>query len=117
MEAQAGLPPDHKMSDCEEESEDVAVSPVPSCLSMKNDDSKENPPNINHEPRPLDAKGQYSRQRAESPAPSCLSMKSDFSKEAPPYFSNEPGPSDSNVENNPEQVLDFRQQMVVCRTF
>ncbi|XP_033988614.1 NACHT, LRR and PYD domains-containing protein 6-like isoform X2 [Trematomus bernacchii] len=95
MEAQAGLPPDHKMSDCEEESEDVAVSPVPSCLSMKSDDSKENPPNINNEPRPLDTKGQYSRERAESPAPSCLSMISDFSKEAPPYFSNEPGPSDA----------------------
>ena len=50
------LPPDHTMSDCEEESEDVAVSPVPSCLSMKSDDSKENPPNINNEPRPLDTK-------------------------------------------------------------
>ncbi|XP_034064298.1 NACHT, LRR and PYD domains-containing protein 12-like isoform X7 [Gymnodraco acuticeps] len=104
MEAQAGLPPDHQMSDCEEESEDVAVSPVPSCLSMNSDDSKENPPYINNEPRPLDTKGQYSRQRAESPAPSCLSMKSDFSKEAPPYFNNEPGPSDSKGLYNRERA-------------
>uniref|UniRef100_UPI003AADA70B protein NLRC3-like n=1 Tax=Centroberyx gerrardi TaxID=166262 RepID=UPI003AADA70B len=83
------------MSVCEEEEEGRAESPAPSCLSMKTDRSKDNPPVFSNEPGPSDTKGQYHRQRAESPAPSCLSMKSDRSKGEPLDFSNEPGPSDT----------------------
>ncbi|KAM9337661.1 protein NLRC3-like [Symphorus nematophorus] len=67
-----------------------AASPASSCLSMKSDFSKEEPPFFSSEPGPSDTK-----QRAASPASSCLSMKSDFSKEEPPFFSSEPGPSDT----------------------
>ncbi|XP_071402860.1 NLR family CARD domain-containing protein 3-like isoform X4 [Centroberyx affinis] len=87
-----------KMSVCVEEEEGRAESPLPSCLSMKSDWSKGNPPEFSNEPGPSDTKGQYHRQRAESPVPSCLSMKSDRSKDNPPNFSNEPGPSDTKIQ-------------------
>ncbi|XP_034087799.1 NLR family CARD domain-containing protein 3-like isoform X4 [Gymnodraco acuticeps] len=67
-----------------------AESPVPSCVSMKSDRSKDEPMHFSNEPRPSDTK-----QRAESPVPSCLSMKSDRSKDEPMRFSNEPRPSDT----------------------
>ncbi|KAK5928467.1 hypothetical protein CgunFtcFv8_013527 [Champsocephalus gunnari] len=67
-----------------------AESPVPSCVSMKSDRSKDEPMHFSKEPRPSDTK-----QRAESPVPSCVSMKSDRSKWEPIYFSNDPGPSDT----------------------
>ncbi|XP_034069739.1 protein NLRC3-like isoform X9 [Gymnodraco acuticeps] len=76
------------MSDLKDEEEDT--SPVPSCLSLKSDRSKDRPPNFSNEPGPSDTK-----QRAESPVPSCLSLKSDWSKQEPIYFSKEPGPSDT----------------------
>ncbi|XP_034065795.1 NLR family CARD domain-containing protein 3-like isoform X3 [Gymnodraco acuticeps] len=66
-----------------------AESPVPSCVSMKSDRSKDEPISFSNEPRPSDTKW-----RAESPVPSCLSMKSDWSKDDPPVFSNKPGPPD-----------------------
>ncbi|XP_078019926.1 protein NLRC3-like isoform X20 [Epinephelus lanceolatus] len=69
---------------------DRSDSPVSSCLSMKSDWSKHDPPYFSNEPGPSDTK-----QRAESPVSSCLSMKSDRSKFNPPLFSNEPGPSDT----------------------
>ncbi|KAI4802167.1 hypothetical protein KUCAC02_020021, partial [Chaenocephalus aceratus] len=67
-----------------------AESPVPSCLSMKSDWSKEEPMYFSKEPGPSDTKW-----RAESPFSSCQSMKSDSSKDHPPVFSNEPGPPDT----------------------
>ncbi|XP_034069741.1 protein NLRC3-like isoform X11 [Gymnodraco acuticeps] len=76
------------MSDLKDEEEDT--SPVPSCLSLKSDRSKDRPPNFSNEPGPSDTK-----QRAESPVPSCLSLKSDRSKDFPLNFSKEPGPSDT----------------------
>ncbi|XP_037613557.1 NACHT, LRR and PYD domains-containing protein 12-like [Sebastes umbrosus] len=82
------------MSDCVEEEEDRAEPPVSGCLSMKSDQSKDDPLTFSNEPGPSESKVQF-RQRAESPVPSCLSMKSDWSKEDPPDFSNEPGPSDT----------------------
>ncbi|XP_051249274.1 NACHT, LRR and PYD domains-containing protein 12-like isoform X11 [Dicentrarchus labrax] len=42
------------MSDCVEEEEDRAVSPMSSCLSMKSDRSKDFPPNFSNEPEPSD---------------------------------------------------------------
>ncbi|XP_073344199.1 protein NLRC3-like [Pagrus major] len=83
-----------KMSDCVEEEEDGAESPVSSCLSMKSDWSKEFPPDFSTEPGPSDTH-QYHRRREESSVSSCLSMKSDWSKEFPLDFSTEPGPSDT----------------------
>ncbi|XP_034069730.1 protein NLRC3-like isoform X1 [Gymnodraco acuticeps] len=79
------------MSDLKDEEEDT--SPVPSCLSLKSDRSKDRPPNFSNEPGPSDTK-----QRAESPVPSCLSLKSDRSKDFPLNFSKEPGPSDTKLE-------------------
>ncbi|XP_051282524.1 protein NLRC3-like isoform X7 [Dicentrarchus labrax] len=86
---------DQKMSVCVEEEEDRAESPVSSCLSMKSDRSKPEPPDFSNEPGPSDQQVQSNRQRAESPVSSCLSMKSDCSKHLPPLFSNDPGPSDA----------------------
>ncbi|XP_071059791.1 protein NLRC3-like [Pseudochaenichthys georgianus] len=76
------------MSGLKDEEEDT--SSVSSCLSLKSDGSKGEPPDFSKEPGPSDTK-----QRAESPVPSCLSLKSDRSIGEPPYFSNEPGPSDT----------------------
>ncbi|XP_030606068.1 NLR family CARD domain-containing protein 3-like [Archocentrus centrarchus] len=73
-----------------EEEEGRAESPGSSCLSMKNDRSKDPPPDFSNEPS--DTKGQQHRHTAESSVSSCLSMKSDDSKGLPPFFSNEPGP-------------------------
>ncbi|XP_051244474.1 NACHT, LRR and PYD domains-containing protein 3 isoform X5 [Dicentrarchus labrax] len=92
------LTADQKMSVCVEEDEDRAESPVSSCLSMKSDFSKDEPPFFSNEPRPSDTQVQFIRQRAESPVSSCLSMKSDFSKDEPPFFSNEPRHSDTQVQ-------------------
>ncbi|XP_076617164.1 NACHT, LRR and PYD domains-containing protein 3-like isoform X4 [Chaetodon auriga] len=83
------------MSVCVEEEEDRAECPVSSCLSMKSDRSKGEPPLFSDEPGPSDSKVEDSRQRAECPVSSCLSMKSDRSKDQPPNLRNEPGPSDS----------------------
>ncbi|XP_051266365.1 NACHT, LRR and PYD domains-containing protein 12-like isoform X26 [Dicentrarchus labrax] len=44
------------MSVCVEEEEDRAESPVSSCLSMKSDYSKDEPPFFSNEPRPSDTK-------------------------------------------------------------
>ncbi|XP_037639691.1 uncharacterized protein LOC119496458 isoform X2 [Sebastes umbrosus] len=88
------------MSDSVEEEEDGAESPVAGCLSMKSDQSEDDPPLFSNEPEPSESKVQ-SRPRAESPTPSCLSMKSDWSMEKPPEFSNEPGPSDTKVQSRP----------------
>ncbi|GLD69893.1 protein NLRC3-like isoform X1, partial [Lates japonicus] len=74
------------MNGLEKEDEQVSGS---SCLSMKSDWSKPEPPDFSNGPGPSDRK-----RRAESPGSSCLSMKSDRSKPEPPDFSNEPGPSD-----------------------
>uniref|UniRef100_UPI0037E8FB61 protein NLRC3-like n=1 Tax=Semicossyphus pulcher TaxID=241346 RepID=UPI0037E8FB61 len=83
------------MSVCVEEEEDRADSVVSSCLSLKSDRSKGDPPLFSNEPGPSDTKVQPNRQRAESAVSSCLSLKSDRSKGDPPLFSNEPGPSDT----------------------
>ncbi|XP_070841983.1 protein NLRC3-like [Chaetodon trifascialis] len=83
------------MSVCVEEEEDRAESPVSSCLSLKSDQSKDQPPAFSNEPGPSDSKAEDSRQRAECPVSSCLSLKSGRSKNHPPAFSDEPGPSDS----------------------
>ncbi|XP_071373157.1 protein NLRC3-like isoform X2 [Centroberyx affinis] len=103
------------MSVCVEEEEGRAESPVPSCLSMKSDCSKESPLNFSNEPGPSDTKGQYHRQRAESPVPSCLSMKSDWSRASPLNFSNEPGPSDTKEKKRTLGVV--KQQLSCCSLF
>ncbi|XP_026148505.1 NACHT, LRR and PYD domains-containing protein 3-like [Mastacembelus armatus] len=77
------------MSLCGGEEEERPGSPGSSCLSMKKDRSKENPPDFSPEPGPSNPK-----QRPDSPRSSCLSMKSDRSKDLPHNFSPEPGPSD-----------------------
>ena len=44
------------MSDCVEEEEDTAESLESSCLSMKSDRSKDDPPLFSNEPGPPDTK-------------------------------------------------------------
>ncbi|KAI3369444.1 hypothetical protein L3Q82_007484 [Scortum barcoo] len=85
------LTSDQKMSNLEEE-EDRSESAGSSCLSLKSDRSKLEPPNFSNEPEPSDSKFQPNRRRSESPGSSCLSLKSDRSKHEPPDFSNEPEP-------------------------
>ncbi|XP_073323716.1 protein NLRC3-like [Pagrus major] len=87
-----------------EEKEDRAESPGSSCVSMKSDWSKDEPPAFRNEPGPSDTKVQSNRQRAESPVSSCVSMKSDWSKDEPPAFRNEPGPSDTKVQSNRQRA-------------
>uniref|UniRef100_A0A8D3BVJ6 Uncharacterized protein n=1 Tax=Scophthalmus maximus TaxID=52904 RepID=A0A8D3BVJ6_SCOMX len=83
-----------KMSDLEED-EDRTESPVSSCVSMKSDRSKDEPPDFSPEPGPS-----HSEQRSEFPVSSCVSMKSDRSKGRPPNFSREPGPSHSEEKRS-----------------
>ncbi|XP_038586131.1 NLR family CARD domain-containing protein 3-like [Micropterus salmoides] len=92
------------MSVCVEEKEDRAESAGSSSLSMKSDQSTDNPPDFSKEPGPSDTKVQSSRQRAESAGSSCLSLKSYRSHRKPPDFSNEPGPSDTKVQSNRQRA-------------
>ncbi|XP_069371068.1 NACHT, LRR and PYD domains-containing protein 12-like isoform X3 [Paralichthys olivaceus] len=75
------------------EEEDRAESPEFSCVSLKSDQSKDEPLYFSNEPGPSHTKGEDHRLRAESPEFSCVSLKSDWSKGQPLNFSNEPGPS------------------------
>ncbi|XP_074483960.1 protein NLRC3-like [Sebastes fasciatus] len=99
------------MIDCVEEEEDGAESLVSGCLSMKSDQSKEEPLHFSNEPGPSESKVQY-RPRAESPVPSCLSMKSDQSKEPPLLFSNEPGHSDTKKRKRSD--VSVEEQLSGC---
>nr|XP_046253074.1 NACHT, LRR and PYD domains-containing protein 3-like isoform X2 [Scatophagus argus] len=83
------------MSVCGKVEEARATSPVPSCLSLKSDQSKDIPLafrnkqglfNTKPEIRWRDEEG-----TEESVASSCLSLKSDQSRDIPLTFSNEPG--------------------------
>ncbi|XP_074483069.1 protein NLRC3-like isoform X6 [Sebastes fasciatus] len=100
------------MIDCVEEEEDRAESLVSGCLSMKSDQSKDDPPDFSNEPGPSESKVQ-SRQRAESPVPSCLSMKSDRSMWEPLSFSNEPGPSDTKKRSD----VSVEDQLSCCAVY
>ncbi|XP_061569776.1 NACHT, LRR and PYD domains-containing protein 12-like isoform X5 [Cololabis saira] len=84
-----------KMDDCVKKEEERPESPGSICLSMKSDQSKDEPLKFSKEPGPSDTKGRYRSQRPESPGSSCLSIKSDWSKDQPSTFSKEPGPSDT----------------------
>ncbi|XP_062265644.1 NACHT, LRR and PYD domains-containing protein 12-like isoform X2 [Platichthys flesus] len=83
-----------------EEEEDRAESPGSSCLSLKSDWSRHEPPFFSNEPGPSHTEGQDHRLRAESPGSSCLSLKSDWSRHEPPFFSNEPGPSHTEGQDH-----------------
>ncbi|XP_044044688.1 protein NLRC3-like [Siniperca chuatsi] len=104
------------MSVCVEEEEDRAESPGSSCLSLKSDRSKHDPPNFSNEPGPSDTKVKSNRQRAESPGSSCLSLKSDQSRHDPPNFSNEPGPSDTKErKRSPVSVEEQPSCCALCQ--
>ncbi|XP_062397014.1 protein NLRC3-like [Sardina pilchardus] len=75
-----------------------AVSPVPSCMSMKSDWSMEHPNNFSSGPPQSDQKPQT--HRPVSPVPSCVSMKSDWSMEHPNNFSSGPPLSDPNPQTH-----------------
>uniref|UniRef100_A0A3Q3ELZ9 NACHT domain-containing protein n=1 Tax=Labrus bergylta TaxID=56723 RepID=A0A3Q3ELZ9_9LABR len=98
------LTSDQNMDVCLEDEEDRAESPVPSCLSMKSDLSKDENPYFSKEPGPSDTKLTSDQNMdvcledkedgAESPVPSCLSLK----------FKNEPLPSDIKVESRRQRA-------------
>ncbi|XP_067341622.1 NACHT, LRR and PYD domains-containing protein 12-like isoform X2 [Channa argus] len=94
------------------EEEDRAESAGPTCLSMKSNWSKHDPPEFSSEPGPSDTKAQYHRRRAEPAGPSCLSMKSDWSKHDPPDLSSEPGPSDT--KNRKRTHVSVEEQLSRC---
>ncbi|XP_063051905.1 E3 ubiquitin/ISG15 ligase TRIM25-like [Engraulis encrasicolus] len=75
-----------------------AVSPVPSCVSMKSDKSMGDPPNFSREPPQSDPRLQTPR--PVSPVPSCVSIKSDKSMGDPPNFSRDPPQSDPSLLTN-----------------
>uniref|UniRef100_A0A3Q3GVD7 RING-type domain-containing protein n=1 Tax=Labrus bergylta TaxID=56723 RepID=A0A3Q3GVD7_9LABR len=102
------------MDVCLEEEEEGAEFPVPSCVSLKSDLSKDEPPFFSNEPGPSDTKFEWSRQRAEFPVPSCLSLKSDLSKDEPPFFSDEPGPSDTKGTKS-THVIEEKPSCPVCQ--
>ncbi|XP_041651147.1 NACHT, LRR and PYD domains-containing protein 12-like [Cheilinus undulatus] len=66
-------------------------SPVPSCVSMMTDTSKEEPPFFSPEPGPSDPGSESSKQRPE---------RSDRSIGEPINFRSEPGPSDPGSESS-----------------
>ncbi|XP_070816039.1 protein NLRC3-like [Chaetodon trifascialis] len=94
----------------EEEEEDRAGSPVSSCLSLRSDRSKEEPPFFSHEPGPSDKACNYTTEGPESPMSSCLSTKSDRSKEEPPFFSSEPGPSDKPLIADDKMTVSVEEE-------
>ncbi|XP_041651235.1 NACHT, LRR and PYD domains-containing protein 12-like isoform X9 [Cheilinus undulatus] len=92
------------MSQSSEEEEDRPGSPVPSCVSMRSDISKEEPPFFSPEPGPSDpGRPESSRQRPGSPVPSCVSIMTDRSKDELILFSPEPGPSDPGRSESSRQ--------------
>ncbi|XP_062406067.1 NACHT, LRR and PYD domains-containing protein 12-like [Sardina pilchardus] len=74
------------------------VSPVPSCVSMRSDQSKGDPPNLSRGP-PLSHPNPQTH-RPVSPVPSCVSMRSDQSKGDPPNLNRGPPLSDPNPQNH-----------------
>ncbi|XP_042560243.1 protein NLRC3-like, partial [Clupea harengus] len=93
-------------------------SPVPTCVSMKSDRSKEHGINFQNEDVPDasrqvhetdSSQGHVRRKRPPSPVPTCVSMKSDRSKEHGINFQNEDVPDASRgqmEECNPDAVSD-----------
>ncbi|XP_066577552.1 uncharacterized protein LOC136767576 isoform X2 [Amia ocellicauda] len=77
-----------------------AESPVPSCLSMRSEDSMHNPVHFREDPFPPDPR--VPLQRAESPVPSCLSMRSEDSMHNPVHFREDPFPPDPSSLSDEE---------------
>nr|XP_029135576.1 NACHT, LRR and PYD domains-containing protein 12-like [Labrus bergylta] len=97
-----------------ESSRPRSESPVPSCLSMKSDLSKDIPLNFRNDPELSHSKFESSRQRSESPVPSCLSMKSDLSKDIPLNFRNDPELSHSKQRKRSRIMEEQPSCCAVC---
>ncbi|XP_076026564.1 uncharacterized protein LOC143016221 isoform X3 [Genypterus blacodes] len=121
-----------KMSVCGDEDEgppdshtqvhqQMADSPVPSCVSMKSDWSMDPPMNFSDGQK--SAEERVHQQRADSPVPSCVSMKSDWSMGPPMNFSDGQksaeesvvkmsvyGDEDNNLNNKRERPPDFSHE-------
>ncbi|XP_044032086.1 NACHT, LRR and PYD domains-containing protein 12-like [Siniperca chuatsi] len=70
-----------KMSVCVEEEEDRAESPGSSCLSLKSDWSKADPPDFSNEPGPSDTKERKRSHVSVEEQPSCCALCQDFLKD------------------------------------
>ncbi|XP_039456751.1 protein NLRC3-like isoform X1 [Oreochromis aureus] len=87
-----------------------AESPGSSCLSMKSDWSKAQPPVFNTEPGPSDTKGQHHIHITSSAESSCVSAKSDWSKEHNPNFSDEP----ATLDKQEKSYVSVEEQLSYC---
>ncbi|KAM9321910.1 NACHT, LRR and PYD domains-containing protein 12-like isoform 15-T18 [Pholidichthys leucotaenia] len=89
-----------------EEEEDRAESGGSTCLSLRSDRSRGEPPVFSDGPGPSDSKltdiikMEEEEDRAESGGSTCLSLRSDWSRIEPPDFSGGPGPSDSKGQRS-----------------
>ncbi|XP_066578330.1 NLR family CARD domain-containing protein 3 isoform X13 [Amia ocellicauda] len=106
-----------------------AESPVPSCVSMRSENSMDRPVTFRQEPFSPTPDPRVPLQRAESPVPSCVSMRSENSMDRPVTFRQEPfsPPPDPRVplqraespvpscvsmrsENSMDRPVTFRQE-------
>ncbi|XP_030649741.1 NACHT, LRR and PYD domains-containing protein 12-like [Chanos chanos] len=76
-------------------------SPVPSCVSMKSNRSKEGPPDFREGDLPDEQS--IEQERSDSPVPSCVSMKSNRSKEGPPDFREGDLPDEQRIQKEETQ--------------
>ncbi|XP_078144662.1 uncharacterized protein LOC139915926 [Centroberyx gerrardi] len=109
-EREEGLPPSKTTLSGEHDSQTKAKSPVqqerpdspvPSCVSMKSDDSKGLDINFK-EQHSSDKKIQ--QERADSPVPSCVSMKSDWSMDPPLLFKDGQHSTEQRVHQERSEV-------------
>ncbi|XP_038551004.1 NLR family CARD domain-containing protein 3-like [Micropterus salmoides] len=80
-EAEAGLTEVQMMSLCARREEDRAESAVPSCLSIKSDFSKDEPPFFRNEPGPSDTKERKRSPVSVEEQPSCCALCQDILKD------------------------------------
>ncbi|XP_018547479.1 NACHT, LRR and PYD domains-containing protein 12 isoform X2 [Lates calcarifer] len=109
-----------------EEKKDRTESPVPSCVSLKSDRSKQFiPPDLSNEPGPSDTQltevlkigrgVEEKEDRPVSPGSSCVSLKSDQSREFPLNFTDEPGtPRKQKRKASGDSVEEQRSRCALC---
>ncbi|XP_078147762.1 protein NLRC3-like isoform X2 [Centroberyx gerrardi] len=110
-EREEGLPPSKTTLSGEHDSQtkaespvqqERADSPVPSCVSMKSDQSKDFI--ITFKEKHLSDKNRIQQERADSPVPSCVSMKSDWSMDPPLLFKDGQHSTEQRVHQERSEV-------------
>uniref|UniRef100_UPI003AABC63D protein NLRC3-like n=1 Tax=Centroberyx gerrardi TaxID=166262 RepID=UPI003AABC63D len=110
-EREEGLPPSKTTLSGEHDSQTKAKSPVqqerpdspvPSCVSMKSDNSKDF--FIDFKEQLSSDKNRIQQERADSPVPSCVSMKSDWSMDLPIEFKDGQHSTEQRVHQERSEV-------------